>query len=77
MWGPASALSDLIAVAARNAVDDLGEATRASPSTGEDARARLRAAVTAVVAWLDTYIECQALEWVSFDPPCDPSDRSI
>jgi hypothetical protein len=32
------------------------------------AEARLRAALAAVTAWLDAYMECEALEWFTFDP---------
>jgi hypothetical protein len=59
-------------VAARNAVDDLGEMIREPVKSGDDGEARLRAAVAAVVAWLETYIECETLEWFTFDPPYDP-----
>ena len=72
--GPASAISELIALAARNAVDDLGELVRQPLRSGAEAEAKLRAALAAVVAWLDTYIECEALEWFTFDPPDDSSD---
>jgi hypothetical protein len=72
--GPASAISELIALAARNAVDDLGELVRQPLRSGAEAEAKLRAALAAVVAWLDTYIECEALEWFTFDPLDDSSD---
>jgi len=50
--GPASALSELIAVAARNSVDDLSELIREPLMTGGEREARLRAAVAAAIAWL-------------------------
>jgi hypothetical protein len=65
--GPASTVSGVIAAAARNAVDDLGELIRESPKTGEEAQARLRMAVAAVAAWVETYVDCEALEWFTFD----------
>jgi hypothetical protein len=73
--GPAPMLADLIASAARNAVDDLGEALREPLATGTGAGATLRAAAAAVVAWIETYIESEALERYTFDLPYDPSDR--
>jgi hypothetical protein len=75
--GPASTVSDMIAAAARNAVDDLGELIRESPKTGGEAQARLRTAVAAVAAWVETYVDCEALEWFTFDPPYDPADPAI
>jgi hypothetical protein len=72
--GPASMVSHFIGAAARNAVDDLAELVRAPVKDDGQAEARLRAALAAVTAWLDTYMECEALEWFTFDPPFDPSD---
>ena len=74
--GPASVMSELIAVVTRNAVDDVGELIREPLKPGRHDEAKLRAALGAAVAWVDTYIDCEALEWFTFDPPYDPSDRT-
>ena len=75
--GPASTISDLIAAAARNAVDDLGELIRESPKVDQGAQAKLRLAMAAVAAWSETYIDCAAIEWFTFDPPYDPLDPTL
>jgi hypothetical protein len=35
----------------------------------------LRGATAAAAAWVETYIECEALEWFNFDPDWDPVQR--
>lgn len=75
--GPASMVSGMIAAAARNAVDDLGELIRESPKIDQEAHARLRAAVAAVAAWVETYVDCEAMEWFTFDAPYDPLDPAV
>ena len=76
MVGPASMISQFIVGAARNAVDDLAERVRTPVRCCED-EVRLRAALAASNAWLETYIDCEAIEWYTFDPPCDPADPII
>lgn len=73
--GPASTISGLVVATACNAVDDLAELIRESPRTDERAQGRLRHAAAAVAAWVQTYIECEALEWFNFDPDWDPVSR--
>jgi hypothetical protein len=75
--GPASMVSHFIAGAARNAVDDLAESIRPPLKAGGEAEAKLRTALAAANAWLDTYMECEALEWYTFDPPFDPAGSLI
>jgi hypothetical protein len=70
--GPASSISGLIAAAARNAVDELSELIREPQRSDGQSETRLRAAMAATSAWLETYIDCEALEWFTFDPPYDP-----
>jgi hypothetical protein len=70
--GPASTLSDVVAVATANAVDDLAELVRKPPTGDAGTQARLRGVADAAVAWVATFIECQAVEWFNFDPDWDP-----
>jgi hypothetical protein len=70
--GPATTISELVAATARNAVDDLAELIRESPKTDERAQTKLREATAAVAAWVKTYIDCEALEWFTFDPEPGP-----
>lgn len=70
--GPAPTISEFVAAAARNAVDDLVELLRESPRTDERAQAALRTAASAVTAWVESYIDCEALGWFSFDSDWDP-----
>jgi hypothetical protein len=72
LLGPASTVSNVVSAAARNAVDDLAELIRDSPKTDEGNQARIRVATAAVTAWVQTYIDCEALEWFNFDPCQDP-----
>jgi hypothetical protein len=43
-----------------------------APHADEEAHTRLRAAVPAAAAWIETYLDCQQVEWFSFDPAWDP-----
>jgi hypothetical protein len=70
-------VSHFIAGAARNAVDDLAESVRGPLQAGGEREATLRAALAAANAWLETYMECEALEWYTCDPPYDPADPII
>jgi hypothetical protein len=77
--GPARAISGLIAAVAQNAVDELAELLRQPLRSDGKREARLRTAMAAVVAWMETYLDCEALEWFTFDPPydADPSDPTL
>jgi hypothetical protein len=75
--GPASMVSHFIAGAARSAVDDLADLVRTPVRNRAQGEAKLRAALVAASAWLDTYMECEALEWFTFDPPYDPADPIV
>ena len=70
--GPASMIAELVAATVRNVVDDLAELIRVPAKTDERAQEQLRDATAAVAAWVDTYIEHEALEWFNFDPGRDP-----
>lgn len=73
--GPASMISSIVAAVAVNAVEDLAELVRQSLRTDVRAQRRLVDATTTVAAWVETYIECEALEWFNFDPAWDPVER--
>jgi hypothetical protein len=68
--GPASTISTLVEGAARHAADRLGEFLRA-PRRDEKTRRRLREHGVAALAWIETYIDCQAIEFYSFDAAWD------
>lgn len=62
-------------VSAVEAVEALAELVRQSPKTNPQAQMGLRKATAAAAAWVETYIECEALEWFNFDPDWDPVQR--
>jgi hypothetical protein len=70
--GPASTVSEIVAAAARSVVDDLAELIRDSPRSDERAQTRIRDATAAVAAWVQTYLDCESLEWFNFDSDWDP-----
>lgn len=74
--GPGTTISGLVRATARAAVDDLAELIRESPRTDQAAQAKLSRAATAAIAWVHTYIDCEALEWFNFDPDWDPVLRT-
>lgn len=72
--GPATTVSEIITAAARNAACELGELLRAEPSSSPQAEryTKLRELTSAAQAWVETYIDCHAVEWYRFDPDWDP-----
>jgi hypothetical protein len=70
--GPASIITELVAAASRNAVEDLAE--RLCEPAGEDPErsARLHAAAAAVTAWTSLQAECEDVVWFNFDKRWDP-----
>jgi hypothetical protein len=73
--GPGSTMTSFVAGAALSAVEDLAELVRQSPKVNPEAQMGLRKATAAAAAWVETYIECEALEWFNFDPDWDPVQR--
>jgi hypothetical protein len=73
--GPGSTMTSFVAGAVINAAEDLAELVRQSPRTSSKAQIGLRKATAAAAAWVETYIECEALEWFNFDPEWDPVER--
>ena len=70
--GPASLMANLVGAGARNAVHDLAALLRESPRADEDQQQRRRSAATAVAAWVETYLDCEAVVWFNFDDDWDP-----
>jgi hypothetical protein len=72
--GPAITISEIITAAARNTVDELAELLRAETSRTPHAERykKLRELTSAAQAWVETYVECHAVEWYRFDPEWDP-----
>ena len=69
--GPATTISTLVEGAARDAADRLGEMLRSPSRPDEDKRGALRQQGVVTLAWIETYVDCQAIEWYSFDPAWD------
>ena len=68
-------MTSFVAGAVLTAAEDLAELVRQSPRTNSEAQIGLRKATAAAAAWVETYIECEALEWFNFDPDWDPVQR--
>ena len=65
--GPASLVSSLIRGGARNGVAELAEVLQDPCGADEQTQRRLLAVAKCVVAWIDTYVECEALIWFRLD----------
>jgi hypothetical protein len=48
--------------------------SRALPRTDPAAQAWLRVSVAVVAAWVETFIDCEALEWFGVDANWDPAN---
>jgi hypothetical protein len=72
--GPATTVSEIISAATRNAADDLADALRDRDASGASTdRYKVLRELTAIAqAWVETYIDCDAVEWYRFDPDWDP-----
>jgi hypothetical protein len=70
--GPATTISTIITGAAQNAADRLGDSLRKRSKRDSGTRDRLRELAVAALAWVETYIDCEAIEWYRFDPDWDP-----
>ena len=65
--GPADLVLETARGAARNAADELAEALRRSADDPEAVRERAAVAL----AWVDTWMDCRAVESFSFEPEAD------
>lgn len=70
--GPATVVSSIIEGATRHAADELGELLRESPKLGVELQTAIRHRAAALQAWVETYVDCQAVGWYLFDPNWDP-----
>lgn len=61
-------VSTVIEGAARDAVDSAAELLRSSTTPNSVADRKLCELATAARAWIETYIDCRAIELYSFDP---------
>jgi hypothetical protein len=66
--GPATMVSSLIEGATRNVVDSTAELLRSSKLPNFETDRKLRELAIAAQAWIETYIDCRAIEMYSFDP---------
>jgi len=69
--GPSEMLLDVVRGAMRRAVDDLGTLAHGVYSEPSEL-SRLRDIASAVRAWVETLVECEAVEGFRFDPDADP-----
>jgi hypothetical protein len=70
IWGPAPIISDMVACAARSAVEQLDAVIQRERLTRRD-RVVLLEAAHAAAAWAETFIALRAVEDYSFDPDDD------
>jgi hypothetical protein len=75
--GPATAISEIIDGAARNAADEVAGLMRRSPTRPVELPAMLRDRAAVLAAWIETYIDCHVVEWYRFDPNWDPVEAVI
>lgn len=66
--GPATMVSTVIEGAARDAIDSAAELLRSSTTPNSAADLKLREFATAAQAWIETCLDCRAIELYSFDP---------
>jgi hypothetical protein len=67
--GPATMVSSVIEGATRHIVVSTAELLRSRMPSSETDR-KLRELAIAAQAWIETYIDCRAIELYSFDPDC-------
>ncbi len=65
--GPTGMIGTIVRGSMRHAVEALADLVLAEPSHDDVARIRLSEAATAAAAWIQTYIDVQAVEEFSFD----------
>ena len=68
--GPSTTISAAISGAAISATLDLAEVLQ-KPHRGREAMNELHELAVAALAWVETYLDCYAVEWYSFDPHWD------
>ena len=73
VFGPARIMAELVRGTVRHVAATLGELLQTEPKADAGARAELVGTAAAAMAWTETYVECQAVEWFSFDPAADPA----
>jgi hypothetical protein len=71
--GPAETMSEIITSCSRGAVSGLAELIGQRPLSDRSAQERVRGAAAAVVTWIETLIDCEALNWFDFDTEFDPA----
>jgi hypothetical protein len=72
--GPSRIVAELVRGTTRRVVEDLGELLQVEPRDDAAARAELVRTAVAARSWVETYVGCQAVEWLSFEPDADPQD---
>jgi hypothetical protein len=75
--GPTDVVGAIVRDSTRRVVETLGELVLEHPGSGCEARAGMVAAVTAAAAWVQTYVDAQAIEDFSFDVEADPSGPNL
>jgi hypothetical protein len=75
--GPATAISEIIDGAARNAADEVAGLLRQLPTPPSALPAVLRDRAAVLAAWIETYIDCHVVEWYRVDPNWDPVEAVL
>jgi hypothetical protein len=75
--GPATAMSEIIDGAARSAADEVAGLLRQSPVPPAELPAVLRDRAAVLAAWIETYIDREAVESYRFDPNWDPVEAVL
>jgi hypothetical protein len=65
--GPSRIIAELVRETTRRVVMSLDELLEEPPRGDADARARLVRVVAAAKAWVETYVECEAVVWSRFE----------
>jgi hypothetical protein len=70
--GPSGMVQDVVHGTMRNVAGALSELASGRVSDDPESRAGLRDTAAAAAAWVDTFLECQAVVGFKFDPHADP-----
>lgn len=71
--GPSELVSEIVGAATENAAEALSDLVSIHHGVDPETRERIAAAAEAVSAWVNTFLDCQAVECFSFDPDFSPS----
>jgi hypothetical protein len=73
IYGPARIVAELVRETTRQVAATLRELLEEGPLGDAEARERVLEAAAAAKAWTERYVECEAVEWFTFDPEAAPT----